>query len=79
MAAGTLPSVSWIIPPLAECEHPAAPPEYGENLVQQVLNTLVSNPEVWAQTVFLVIYDENGGFFDHVPPPAARPGRRGST
>ena len=74
---GTVPSVSWIIPPLAECEHPAAPPEYGEYLVQQVLNTLVSNPDVWAQTVLLVIYDENGGFFDHVPPPAAPAGTAG--
>jgi hypothetical protein len=36
--------VSWIIPPLAECEHPAAPPEYGEYLARQILNTLVSNP-----------------------------------
>jgi phospholipase C len=75
--SGKLPSVSWIISPLAECEHPAAPPEYGEYLVQQVLNTLVSNPEVWAQTVFLVIYDENGGFFDHVAPPAAPAGTAG--
>ena len=71
---GSLPSVSWILPPLAECEHPAAPPEWGEYLVQQVLNTLVSNPAVWAQTVFIVNYDENGGFFDHVPP-AVRAGR----
>ena len=39
--------------------------------------TLVSNPEVWAQTVFLVIYDENGGFFDHVAPPAAPAGTAG--
>jgi phospholipase C len=56
------------MPPLAECEHPAAPPEYGEYLVQQVLDTLVSNPDIWARTVFIVTYDENGGFFDHVPP-----------
>jgi phospholipase C len=75
--AGTLPSVSWIIPPLAECEHPAAPPEYGEYLVQQILNTLVSNPDVWAQTVFLVVYDENGGFFDHVKPPTPPAGTAG--
>jgi phospholipase C len=75
--AGKLPSVSRIIPPLAECEHPAAPPEYGEYLVQQVLNTLVSNPSVWAKTVFLVIYDENGGFFDHVPPMTAPAGTTG--
>jgi phospholipase C len=75
--SGSLPSVSWIIPPLAECEHPAAPPEYGEYLVQQVLNTLVSNPEVWAQTVLFVVYDENGGFFDHVPPPTPPAGTAG--
>ena len=72
VAAGTLPHVSWIMPPAPCCEHPATPPEYGEWLVSQILGTLVSNPDVWAQTVFLVVYDENGGFFDHVPP--ATPG-----
>ena len=72
--SGSLPSVSWIVPPLAECEHPAAPPEWGEYLVQQILNILVSNPDVWAQTVFIVDYDENGGFFDHVRR-RRRPGR----
>ncbi|MBV9856120.1 MAG: phospholipase [Streptosporangiaceae bacterium] len=77
VASGSLPSVSWIIPPLYECEHPAAPPEWGEYLVQQILNTLVSNPAVWAKTVFIVVYDENGGFFDHVPPPAAPAGTAG--
>ena len=72
VAAGTLPKVSWIMPPAFACEHPASPPEYGEWLVSQILSTLVSNPAVWAKTVFLVVYDENGGFFDHVPP--ATPG-----
>jgi phospholipase C len=37
----------------------------------------VSNPEVWAQTVFIVNYDENGGFFDHVPPVTAPAGTAG--
>jgi phospholipase C len=74
VTAGTLPSVSWIMSPLAECEHPAAPPEYGEYLVQEVLNTLVSNPDVWAKTVLFIVYDENGGFFDHVPPVTAPAG-----
>lgn len=73
VAAGTLPQVSWILPPAANCEHPAAPPEYGEYLVSQILQTLVSNPDVWASTVFLVLYDENGGFFDHVAPPTPGP------
>jgi len=73
VASGTLPSVSWIIPPAECCEHPAAPPEYGEWLVSQILATLVSSPDVWARTVFLVVYDENGGWFDHVPPPTPGP------
>jgi phospholipase C len=42
-----------------------------------VLATLTSNPEVWARTVLLVIYDENGGFFDHVPPPTPPSGTDG--
>ena len=73
--AGTLPSVSWIIPPLAECEHPAAPPEYGEYLVQQILGTLVANPAVWAQTVFIVVYDETGGSSTTSRRPPRRPAR----
>jgi phospholipase C len=77
VASGSLPAVSWIMSPLAECEHPAAPPEYGEYLVHQVLFTLVSNPEVWAHTALFIVYDENGGFFDHVPPPTAPSGTAG--
>jgi phospholipase C len=77
VASGKLPSVSWIMPPLAECEHPATEPSYGEYLVAQVLNTLVSNPEVWAKTMLFVTYDENGGFFDHVPPPTPPAGTAG--
>jgi phospholipase C len=77
VATGTLPAVSWIMSPLAECEHPAAPPEYGEYLTSQVLSTLVSNPDVWAKTVLFITYDENGGFFDHVVPPTAPAGTQG--
>jgi phospholipase C len=77
VAANTLPSVSWIMSPLAECEHPAAPPSYGEYLISEILSTLVSNPDVWAKTVLFVVYDENGGFFDHVPPVTAPAGTAG--
>ncbi|MDQ2728147.1 MAG: phospholipase [Actinomycetota bacterium] len=77
VATGQLPAVSWIIPPLISCEHPAAPPEWGEYLVSQVLSTLVANPAVWAKTVVFVIYDENGGFFDHVTPPTPPAGTTG--
>ena len=74
---GTLPQVSWIHGPVTQCEHPATVPQWGENLVQSVLDTLTSNPEVWAHTLFILNYDENGGFFDHVPPPVPPAGTAG--
>ncbi|MDR3036566.1 MAG: phospholipase, partial [Kitasatospora sp.] len=77
VAAGELPAVSWLIPPLAQSEHPAAPPEYGEHYIQEILQTLVSNPDVWAHTVLFIVHDENGGFFDHVPPVTAPEGTPG--
>ncbi|MGO4774543.1 alkaline phosphatase family protein, partial [Lysobacter sp. 2RAB21] len=66
---GTLPAVSWIVPSEIMSEHPAHPPAYGESLSARMLEALVANPEVWSKTVFIINYDENGGFFDHVPPP----------
>ena len=77
VAAGTLPQVSWIHGPVTQCKHPATAPQWGENLVQNVLDTLTSNPEIWAHTLFILHYDENGGFFDHVPPPVPPPGTPG--
>ncbi|RDZ28112.1 phosphocholine-specific phospholipase C [Lysobacter silvisoli] len=66
---GTLPAVSWIVPSYIMSEHPAAPPAYGESLTSRLLDALVANPAVWSKTVFIINYDENGGFFDHLPPP----------
>lgn len=70
-----LPQVSWIVPPYIMCEHPEATPGYGESLTSRLLEALASNPDVWAKTVFILNYDENDGFFDHVPPlvPAIHP------
>jgi phospholipase C len=77
VAAGTLPKVSWVLSPVYLDEHPPAPPELGQWITAHVLSTLVANPEVWARTVLFVTYDENGGFFDHVPPPTPPPGTPG--
>ena len=65
----TLPAVSWIIPPDGYDEHPPAPASLGEWYTAQVLKTLQSNKEVWESTVLFIMYDENDGWFDHVPPP----------
>jgi phospholipase C len=75
--SGTLPSVSWILPPVVDSDHPSAAPNNGEWFIDQVLSALVSDPKVWAKTVLFVSYDENGGFFDHVPPPVAPVGTPG--
>lgn len=64
---GTLPQVSWLVAPFSMCEHPQAAPAYGEALAAQLLAALAANPAVWSRTVFLITYDENGGFFDHAP------------
>jgi len=75
--AGTLPSVSWVYAPPMHDEHPPAPSNTGARVTGQVLEALVHNRHVWAQTVMFVTWDENGGFFDHVAPPTAPPGTPG--
>jgi len=66
--AGRLPAVSWICAPAEYCEHPDATPNAGEHFTARVLDALAAVPEVWARTVLILTYDENDGFFDHVPP-----------
>lgn len=69
---GNLPEVSWIVAPAAYSEHPSpSSPVQGAWYIQEILNALTENPELWSQTVFLVNFDENDGFFDHVPSPSA--------
>ena len=69
---GKLPQVSWIIAPAAYSEHPGpSSPVQGGWFTQEILNALTENPEVWSKTVLLVNYDENDGFFDHMPSPSA--------
>jgi phospholipase C len=64
---GKLPTVSWLVAPENFSDHPAAP-WYGAWYVSEALDILTDNPEVWKKTVFILTYDENDGYFDHVPP-----------
>jgi phospholipase C len=73
----TLPAVSWVVPSLLTCEHPALPPAFGAVGIIEVLDILTANPAVWEKTALIVSYDENGGFFDHVAPPTPPPGTPG--
>lgn len=70
---GRLPAVSYLVPSSVDSEHPgASSPAASASITYQVLDALASSPEVWESTALFITYDENDGFFDHVPPP--RPG-----
>jgi phospholipase C len=66
-----LPSVSYIIATAEGSEHPGpSSPVQGAAYTAEVLDALTSNPEVWSKTALFIMFDENDGFFDHMPPPA---------
>jgi phospholipase C len=67
VATGQLPTVSWIVPPEKWSDHPTSA-WYGQWYLSEVMNILTKNPAVWKKTVFILTYDENDGYFDHVPP-----------
>lgn len=78
-AAGTLPNYTFIEPryftdklfgKMANDQHPPHDITYGEALIAQTYNALRAAP-TWKRTLFIITYDEHGGIFDHVPPPAA--------
>jgi phospholipase C len=80
-AAGTLPAYSFIEPryfadpvlnKLPSDEHPPHNVAYGEKLIAAVYNAVRGGPG-WKQTLLVITYDEHGGCFDHVVPPAATP------
>lgn len=62
-----LPSVSWLVAPEHFSDHPGSP-WYGAWYISEVLNILTKDPEMWKKTIFIINYDENDGYFDHVIP-----------
>ena len=73
VATDTLPQLSWVEPNHRSGEinnqHPAQDVRLGDNFIARIYNTLRKSPEVFAKTLFVVTYDEHGGFYDHVAPP----------
>ncbi|WP_069658882.1 phosphocholine-specific phospholipase C [Arcticibacter eurypsychrophilus] len=65
--AGQLPAVSWLVPSSHFSDHPGSP-WYGAWYISEVMDILTKNPETWKKTIFIITYDENDGYFDHVPP-----------
>jgi phospholipase C len=70
--AGDLPSVSWVIPPYLQSDHPAGREAYsicnGENWTVETINSIMKGPN-WDSTAIVLTWDDFGGFYDHVPPP----------
>src|ERR1700732_5356553 len=77
VVSGNLPQVSWLIGSVITSDHPPSPSIFGENILSLIVSALSANPTLWAKTILLVNFDENGGFFDHVPPVTAPPGTPG--
>ncbi len=80
IAQNRLPQVSWIDPrfkdlrvlgPDSNDDHPPSDVLAGQDLILTIYNALTSNPEIWSKTLLIITYDEHGGFYDHVAPPAA--------
>lgn len=64
---GNLPTVSWLVAPQQFSDHPSSA-WYGAWYISEALDILTQNPEVWKKTIFVLTYDENDGYFDHLPP-----------
>lgn len=79
-ASGNLPQVSFVDPDLSSetnggagtDEHPPGDIQSGQLFVSQVVQAVMTSPQ-WAHTALFITHDENGGFYDHVLPPAACP------
>jgi len=54
-------------------QHPDHDVRAGEQYIASVYNAIRNNPNLWPNTALLVVYDEHGGIFDHVPPPPCMP------
>ena len=55
---------------IASDQHPDHHVREGERFIALVYNALRKNPVLWPKSALLVVYDEHGGTFDHVPPPS---------
>lgn len=70
-AAGTLPRLSFVDPrfsgPDANDDHPDTDVRLGQALIGSIYAALAASPQ-WSRCMFILTYDEHGGFYDHVAP-----------
>lgn len=81
-AKGELRDVSWIDPnfidlkildPNSNDDHPPSDVRAGQAMVLELYEALVNSPN-WKETLLVIVYDEHGGFYDHVAPTPAPSG-----
>lgn len=70
VANGTLPQVSWLIAGGVDSEHPPNSMCEGENWTVQQVNAILQSPTYKNNTAIFITWDDFGGFYDHVDPPA---------
>lgn len=75
VAAGNLPQFTWLQPQMSAFvdspptwQHPDASVLEGERLIKKIYEAIRAGPK-WDETLFIITYDEHGGFYDHVVPP----------
>jgi phospholipase C len=66
---GLLPSVSWVVPSQEVSEHPPGRVSDGQSYVTKLIDTVMNGPD-WSSTAIFLAWDDWGGFYDHVAPPA---------
>jgi phospholipase C len=71
IARDTLPSVAWVIPDFQNSDHPGDNSDTGPSWVAQVVNAIGESP-AWKTTAVLILWDDWGGWYDHVAPPGVR-------
>jgi phospholipase C len=82
--SGNLPDYSFVEPnyndhdsdsgaEIASDQHPDHHVQHGEIFINNVYNAIFNNEELWKSTALLIVYDEHGGIYDHVPPPDCTP------
>jgi phospholipase C len=65
---GTLPHVSWIVPNRTVSEHPPRDVTKGMWYVTGIVNAVMQS-SYWNSCAIIIVWDDSGGLYDHVPPP----------
>jgi phospholipase C len=68
LTSDSLPSVAWVIPDYENSDHPDSGSDTGPSWVAQVVNA-IGQSSAWKTTAIIILWDDWGGFYDHVPPP----------